>query len=118
MSEWCTLHAKVANNEKLPNEEKITNDIKTQCNHSRTKIHNNELYILIMENNVEPLKEFVKKHQEAFNTVGIAKSNNYGVGSQSNNRVTFYDVQNGRLNKIKTCECPSKYNGLQVISTR
>lgn len=115
MTGWRTFHGIIVDQDLLPSEEEITQRINSQCNHSRTRIYRDELYILVIERDSDPLIDFAKEYANAFSTIGIGRGDDTGAG---NDDVKFYDVQNGKLNKSKISECPTVYNGLRVESTR
>lgn len=115
MSGWRTLHAKISNENLLPDKNNISEEINSKCNHSRTTIYGDELYVLVMERDSEPLLNFAKKYAKAFDVVGLGSGDDTGPGNDS---VTFYDINDGELNKSSTKSCPIVYNGLRIESTR
>lgn len=115
MSGWNTLHASIKDKDKLPSEEEITEYISSRGPHSRTSIHGDNLYVLVMRRESSHLREFAEEYAEAFDTVGFGHGSDTGPG---NDRVTFYSVEGGTLEKELSSDCPTAYNGLRVESTR
>lgn len=115
MSGWRTLHANVENKDKLPSEEEITEYISERGPHSRTSIRSEKLYILAMRRDSSHLKEFAKQYSDAFSVVAIGSGTDTGSGSD---HVTFYTVEDGKLEKSLSQDCPIAHKGLRVESTR
>jgi hypothetical protein len=91
MTGWRSLHAQIIDNDKLPDRESISEELKSKCRHSRTSVYEGELYILVLERKSTPLLNFAKKYSEAFDTIAIGYGDDTGSG---NDKVTFYDVNN------------------------
>lgn len=115
MSGWNTLHASIKDKSQLPSEEEITDYISSRGAHSRTSIHGDTLYVLVMKWDAPHLREFVEEHVEAFDTVGFGHGDDTGPG---NDRVVFYNIKGGTLEKELSGTCPVSYNGIRVGSTR